>query len=297
MGSDSVEVVDSAAMEWERGIDVVNSMAPEWRTNLGDDESVERAYQLYFQKTLYADPSTTRKVDVIRCDPGYADVTAAYHDSVEESYVLAGVADMANEGAFGANGYFWRPPGWIHRGRTEVGFTSVLFIEGNNPSEGSGPASRRIYPDDTLGQYGLNAKTDEERFGPRGWPRYVDTAVVPWQPAVNYARSQAPLGDFGLDQCQVKVLSSNVYSGSQTVLLGFKPGYSQGSSGHYLSGVELFVLSGSLRHGGRQYSEGTYVRIPAGVEIDPLESSGGARVLAKCDGLLGFVAGSAVRRQ
>lgn len=283
----AITVVDSAAMDWVNGLDVVNSMTPEWRDHLGDIDAVRSSYQKYSQKTLYEDEESTRRVDIIRCDPGYADVTAAYHDSVEETYILAGCADMSNEGEFVQTGYFWRPPGWIHRGRTSVGFTSVLFIEGKNPDEGSGPASRRIRSDDEMGVCGY--AEGEMRPAPRGWIKCPDSQLLPWEPGPSYARSQAMMNDFGLDSCDFKVLSRNVNTGAQTMLVRLREGYKQARGGTYLSELMIYVISGAFNIGGKPHGEGTFMHLEAGGALEPVATQSEAILLVKCRGLFGFV--------
>ena len=102
--------VDTNAVAWENGLSVVRAMAPEFRANLGPEDQVEQLYVKYNQKTLHIDVPTSRRIDLIRIDAGYRDLTNAYHDSVEECLVLEGELDLDGEGHFEAGDYFWRPP-------------------------------------------------------------------------------------------------------------------------------------------------------------------------------------------
>ncbi len=83
-------IVDTESLKWDNGLDVIKTMAPEFRDNLGPADAVAKAYVKFNQKTLRIDPKTTRRGDLIRLEPGYSDVTHAYHDSVEECLVLEG---------------------------------------------------------------------------------------------------------------------------------------------------------------------------------------------------------------
>jgi ChrR-like protein with cupin domain len=280
-------VIETGAMEWENGLDVVNHMAPEFGRNLGPAEDVARVYVKYRQKTLRIDPKTTQRLDLIHLDPGYGDLTDAYHDSVEECLFLAGECDLSGEGHFVAGDYFWRPPGWIHSARTTPGFEALLMLEGVSDGDRSGPVSRRIRPAHEAGTNALTAD-HEEAIGPRGWVRCLHTDLVAWQPGSAFARSQGRLEDFDLDHATFKVLSSNSVSGAQSLLVRLGPGYGQKAAGRNSAALEWFVLEGGVDLGTREAKKGTYVYRPPGLAEPPMRSDGGALLFMKTKGWLDF---------
>ncbi len=282
-------VVDTEAMEWENGLDVVNHMAPEFGSNLGPAEDVARVYVKYRQKTLRIDPKTTQRLDLIHLDPGYGDLTDAYHDSVEECLFLKGECDLTGEGHFVAGDYFWRPPGWIHSARTTPGFEALLMLEGVSDGDRSGPVSRRIRP---AHEAGTNALTtdNEQAIGPRGWVRCLHTGLVAWEPGPAFARRQGQLKDFDLDHTMFKSLSANPLTGAQSLQVRLRPGYRQKSAGRYSATVEFFVLEGDVNLGTQSARKGSYVYQPAGLEGPPMMSDGGALLFMKTNGWLEFSA-------
>jgi len=280
-------VVDTSTMEWENGLSVVNHMTPEFGRNLGPADDVRRVYVKYNQKTLRIDPQTTQRLDFIRIDPGYGDLTDAYHDSVEECLFLSGECELNGEGHFEAGDYFWRPPGWVHSASTPPGFEALLMLEGVSEGDGSGPVSRRIRP---AGEAGTNAITkDHDRaIGPRGWVRRLHTDLVAWQPGPAYARGQGELDGFDLGHASFKVLSANPVTGAQSLLVRFQPGYRQKAAGRHSSAVEFFVLEGGLRMGEHEIGKGAYIYRPAGSAEPAMQSEHGARIFMKVKGWLDF---------
>jgi ChrR Cupin-like domain len=279
--------LDTAAMEWENGLDVVKHMNPEFGRNLGPPDEVAKVYVKYKQKTLRIDPETTQRLDFIHLDPGYADLTDAYHDSVEECLFLSGECDLSGEGHFVAGDYFWRPPGWVHSARTPSGFTALLMLEGISEGDGSGPVSRRIRPAEEAGTNAIT-KDRDRAIGPRGWVRCLHTDLVAWQPGPAYARGQGQLDDFDLEHASFKVLSANPTTGAQSLLVRVQRGYRQKAPGRHSSAVEFFVLDGSLQMGGRELEQGSYVYRPERSAEPPVESEHGARLFMKVKGRLDF---------
>ncbi|UMG93705.1 hypothetical protein [Nocardioides sp. TF02-7] len=177
--SEPVTVVDNESLPWVNGGEVFASMEPAFRDNLGDDpELVERLLSRYWMKQLWIDGSS-RRIDHVRTDPGYVDLSEAYHDSVEEAYFLGGEATLSAEGTFVAGDYFWRPPGWVHMAEAPEGFECILMMEGEDASEGSGRVSRVVRPDEEAGH---NPTASGERaIGPRGYVRRVETRYQVWR--------------------------------------------------------------------------------------------------------------------
>jgi hypothetical protein len=282
-------VVDTDAMEWENGLDVVNHMAPEFGRNLGPAADVARVYVKYRQKTLRIDPKTTQRLDLIHLDPGYGDLTDAYHDSVEECLFLKGECDLSGEGHFVAGDYFWRPPGWIHSARTAPGFEALLMLEGVSDGDRSGPVSRRIRPANEAGTNALTAD-QEQAIGPRGWVRCLHTDLVAWQPGPAYARGQGRLENFDIDHAMFKVLSANPVTGAQSLLVRLSRGYRPKAAGRHAATVEFFVLEGHVQLGTQEAGKGSYVYRPAGLEEPPMTSDRGALLFMKTKGWLDYAA-------
>lgn len=278
--------VDTAAVPWENGLDVVGAMAPEFRANLGPQDRIPEVYVKYNQKTLRIDPDTGRRLDLIRLDPGYRDLTNAYHDSVEECFVLGGAFSLDGEGHFTAGDYFWRPPGWVHAAETPQGFLALLGLQGMDPKEGSGPVSRRIRPDREAGTNALHAAGDDAAMGPRGWVRCQPTSLLAWQPGPVFSRDQGPLEGFDLERIAFRVLSRNPWTGGQSLLVRLDPGYAQEGAALATAAIECYVVAGSCRLGDDALGEGSYLYSPPGTVEPALSSRDGATLFAKIDGWL-----------
>ena len=280
-------LVNTNEMPWTSGLEVVAKMTPEFGRNLGPADEVKRAYQKFKQKILRLDPDTTQRLDLIQIDAGYADLTDAYHDSVEECLFLSGDCDLSGEGHFVGDDYFWRPPGWVHSARTKDGFEALLLLQGVSSGDGSGPVSRRIRPASEAGTNALTSDLDQA-IGPRGWVRRLHTRLVAWQPGSAYARGQGPLDLFDTGHIAVKILSSNPVTGSQSILLRLDPGYRQGRAGRHSAATEFFVLDGSLSIGDCDLDKRCYCyRPPHDVEA-PMTSASGATLFMKVNGWLDF---------
>ena len=279
-------VVDTQNMPWENGIDVVKHMAPEFGGNLGPPEEVAKTYVKYRQKTLRIDAETTQRLDYIHLQAGYADLTDAYHDSVEECLFLKGECDLNGEGHFVAGDYFWRPPGWVHSASTKTGFEAVLMLEGVSESDASGPVTRHVRPGEEAGT-NLLSKNLDKAIGPRGWVRCLHTDLVAWQPGRAFARSQGPLDGFDLEHTSFKVLSSNPLTGAQSLLVQLHPGY-QSEAGHHSATVEFFVIDGRLHIGKREIGSGSYVYRQTGLSQPGLTCDNGAKLLMKAKAWLDF---------
>ncbi|MER5458003.1 hypothetical protein ABT008_24840 [Micromonospora sp. NPDC002389] len=177
----TVTIVDSTTLPWVNGQDVYDSMEPAFRDNFGGDpEQVRDLLSRYWMRSLWLDRESTRRIDHVRATPGYRDLSEAYHDSVEESYFLGGVAELSAEGRLVEGDYFWRPPGWVHKAWSDEGFENILCMEGEVASEHSGRVSRVVCPDDRAGAQARDGA--DGGVGPRGYQRRVESRFVPWTP-------------------------------------------------------------------------------------------------------------------
>lgn len=277
-------IVDTNAMEWENGLDVVNAMVPAFRENLGPAELVPETYRKYWQKALYHDPETSRRIDLIRLESGYADLTDAYHDSVEECLFLEGDCRLTGEGDFSGGDYFWRPPGWIHSASTKNGFLALLSLEGR--SDESGPTSRNIRPSELAGTNGIySPEQHDAAIGPRGWIKRLDTNLVAWQPGTAFARTEGSLPD--PEHFSAKVLSKNPSNGKQSLLVRLHPGF-RAPAGSFTADQQFFVLLGGLTVGDEVLDTGCYFYRPAGSTEGPVASDAGALLFFKSDGWLDY---------
>lgn len=248
----TMRLVDDRDVAWTTGAEVIATMAPRWREHLGPPDVVDAAYRLYRQKNYALEP-TTRRFDVIRCEAGYADATAAYHDTVEESLILEGTCIIDGEGVFEAGDYFWRPPGWVHRSRTDVGFTALLSLEGVNPAEGSSGASRVVRTQQLAGH-----RADGHLGTTGGRDRVLRLGIDQVAPL---GADVVPLPWAGGTTADVRVLSSHAVSRAATVIIDLPDGAT-------LDGVpagglasQAYVMSGRLLADGRELATGCYLAL------------------------------------
>lgn len=274
--SPAVSVVDAATLRWVDGREVFESMEPAFRENIAADGDVDRILALlekYSIRTLWIDPSTTRRIDHLRAAPGYVDLSEAYHDSVEEALFLSGRVTLSAEGDMEAGDYFWRPPGWVHAAETDDGFEAILMMEGEDDSEGSGRVSRVPCPDDRVGHHD-RAESADDPIGPRGYVRRAETRFMVWRP---HDDSVTGLGGAGL---RSKELSCNVDTGACSMLVQAPAGWtSEGERRHR----ERFVVvtEGSIRADGTDLGVGSLVHAQPGVGLPSLSSADGATLLVK----------------
>ncbi|MBL8383274.1 MAG: cupin domain-containing protein [Burkholderiales bacterium] len=279
-------IVDSAALPWESGLDYLKTLAPAFRDNLGPPDQVEANFAKYWQKTLFLDPGTTRRIDLVRLAPGYRDLTHCCHDSVEEAYILGGEVRIDGEGVFTAGDYFWRPPGWVHHAASPAGVELVLGFEGR--SSESGAVTRAVCAPAAAGTNALFPADDERALGTRGRVRQVVSRFLVWQPGPAFARGEGPLAGFDLERLAVRVLSRNPVGGQQTLLLRLAPGYRQAGRGAHGACLQALVLSGAVSLGERVLGPGAFMHRPAQAVEAPLASEGGALLYVKVDGRLDF---------
>ena len=177
----AVTIVNGPELEWVNGRDAYETMEPAFRNNFGGDEDQVRGLlSKYWMRSLWLDPESTRRIDHIRTEPGYVDLSEAYHDSVEEGFFRGGDCTLSAEGLMGAGDYFWRPPGWVHKAWTTDGFDTILCMEGEVDSEGSGRVSRVICADHEAGEQSRDG--EEGGIGPRGYVRRAESRYMTWRP-------------------------------------------------------------------------------------------------------------------
>ncbi|WP_157962410.1 hypothetical protein [Homoserinimonas sp. OAct 916] len=269
-------VVDGPAAPWVNGADVYESMEPAFRDNLGGTPGkVEELLTRYWMRTLWIDPTTSRRIDHVRTEPGYIDLCEAYHDSVEEAYFLSGAVHLTAEGSFVGGDYFWRPPGWVHMAKSEQGFESILMMEGESPGDGSGRVSRVVRADHEAGSNPVFEGASG--IGPRGYVRRAETRFMVWRP------HDDTVTGLGSTRLSSKLLSSNAVTEAATVLVALPKGTST-----QLETVprERFVIStsGTVTVDGQSLGACSLVHIPAGAPAPTLSCTEDAEILVKAGG-------------
>jgi len=278
-------IVDTAAMDWISGPDLLASMDEGFRANLGPADEVDDAFANYLVKPLLREAGG-RRMDLARFTPGYRDATACFHRSSEEGFVIDGTFDLSFEGHFAAEHYFWRPPGWVHGTiKTDAGATAIFSFEADSEVEQSGPVTRDIAEYSQTGTNLLLDESDPARFGPRGYVPNVAGGLVARRPGALWLGDDATAAALDADRLTVRVLSENISTGGGTFLWDLKPGYAQPGPVALTSIWHFFVVSGSVTIGGTSYPAGTWVYLPAGVELGALGSPEGATLFVKPDAL------------
>ena len=274
-----MKIVRTADAPWTSGSEVIESMTPAWREHLGPKGQVEEAYRYYRQRSLCNDQVSTRRFDEIELMPGYSDATAAYHDSVEESYIIFGVSIIDGEGSFEGGDYFWRPPGWVHMAHTTTGFRAIISLEGECVGEGSERASRVIRP---LEELGTNALPESDRLvPPRG--RVVKCSASEIEPGLSRSGVEFPWATDGITDARIRILSHNPQFGSFSSVFDFEPNTVFGGVQLPKLDVQLFVISGSCKIGEIELSQGDYVEIDAGEMPGELLAMETTQVFVKCN--------------
>jgi hypothetical protein len=282
-----VTVVDTTGMDWIKGADLLADMDPGFRANLGPSDEVSAVFECYLVKPLLKEDATGRRVDLCQFLPGYRDVTACFHDSAEEGYVIDGELALAGEGDFASGDYFWRPPGWVHGAvGTSMGATALICFEGDRPSDGSGPNSREIRPYSEAGANGAYADDHAVAIGPRGRIAHLSSRWLPWQSAALWPGLSADARTaWNADNVSVRTLGMNVVNGASSSLWRIAPGYAQPEALTARDTLMFFVLEGSVTFNGVERGAGTFVYQPAGAELGAVASSG-ATLFVKCDAQL-----------
>ena len=271
-----VTVVDGESVEWINGAAAFATMAPAFRDNLGNPARVEELLSKYWLRPLWVDPVSTRRIDHVRTEPGYQDLSEAYHDSVEEALFLKGSVDLTAEGHLQAGDYFWRPPGWVHSAGSANGFECLLMMEGEDPAEGSERVSRVVRADDEAGRFARPGAA-EAAVGPRGYVRRLETRFLPDEELDD---AQTRLLDDRAAPLRGRVLSRNASTRSASVLVSVPAGW--------VSAVPpvdrerfLVVVDGALSVDGKEVTPCSLVRIAPGSAGPRLTSEEGCRLLVK----------------
>jgi hypothetical protein len=279
----SPTIIDTNTREWMSGPDVLAEMNEGFRSNLGARDEVSDAFDHYLVMPLLREESG-RRMDLARFTPGYRDVTACYHESSEEGFVIDGTFDLAFEGHFAAEHYFWRPPGWVHGTiKTDAGATAIFTFEAKSDTELSGPVTRTIAEYDQAGQNPLLEESDPTRIGPRGYVPNVAGGLVARHPGSAWIGDDATAAALDGDHLVVRVLSENIVTGGGSFLWDLQPGYAQPAAVALTEIMHFFVVSGDIAIAGEAHPAGTWVYIPAGVELGAVTSSTGATLYTKVD--------------
>lgn len=278
-------IVETSELEWISGPDLLESMGAEFRANLGPADKVAAAFECYLVKPLLREPVTGRRMDLAKFRPGYHDVTACYHDSVEEGFVIDGTFDLAFEGHFAAEHYFWRPPGWVHGTiKTDAGATAIFTFEGVRPEEMSGPVTRVVADYDQVGQNLALDRNDPRATGTRGYIPNVAGEFVAKVPASTWPGLEPTDVDaLGLSGAVMRTLSMDLTTGAAVSLWTLPAGFEQRDATTLSTTVQYFLLEGDLAVGDRSLGEHAYIYQPAGAELPPLRSAGGALLFVRSD--------------
>jgi hypothetical protein len=276
-------IVDTNAMDWISGPDLLADMNEGFRSNLGPTYDVADAFSHYLVKPLLREEGG-RRMDLARFTPGYRDVTACYHDSAEEGFCIEGSFDLAFEGHFGPESYFWRPPGWVHGTiKTDEGAMAIFSFEAESTVEQSGPVTRIVSEYADAGSNPLLEADDPKRIGPRGYLPNVAGALVARRPGTDWVTDPAAAAALDADRLVVRVLSENVHTGGGTFLWDLQPGYQQSSAVTLADTLHFFVVSGDVAIDDEKHAAGTWVYLPAGTSLGALSSPSGATLFVKAD--------------
>ncbi len=280
----TVNIINTEEIDWIKGAALLADMDPGFRANLGPSEEVNEVFECYLVKPLLKEEGSGRRVDLCRFLPGYRDVTACFHDSAEEGFVMSGDLKLAGEGDFEAGDYFWRPPGWVHGAiGTSAGSSALICFEGNRPSDGSGPNSRDIRPYSTAGTNGRFAEGEQGAIGPRGRIAHLASRLLPWQPATKWpGLADSSRAAWCADKFSVRTLSLNVVNGASSSIWRLESGFEQPRAFVATDTVMFFVLEGSVLIDGNERGPGTFIYQPAGAKSSPF-SSAGATLFVKSD--------------
>lgn len=283
----TVSIVDTTEHDWIKGPALLADMDPGFRANLGPSDEVNEVFECYLVKPLLREEGTGRRVDLCQFLPGYRDVTACFHDSAEEGFVMTGDLQLAGEGDFEDGDYFWRPPGWVHGAvGTSAGATALICFEGDRPSDGSGPNSRDIRPYDAAGSNGLFGEGEEGAIGPRGRIAHQSSRLLPWQSGTTWPGiDDAARAAWCADKLSVRTLSLNVVNGASSSIWQVESGFSQAEAVVAKDTLMFFVVEGSVVVEGLERGPGTFIYLPTGAELAPM-SSAGATLFVKSDSAL-----------
>ena len=282
---DSDTILDTTLIPWENGLQVLDKMTPKFRSNLGPREEIADTFEKYWQKSLHQDESNTRRIDLVYLDEGYRDLTYAYHDSVEECYVLKGDLQMGGEGELRQGDYFWRPPGFVHATQETTGFYAILGFQGVDKAEASGAVTRHIRPQVDRGINFIYPDNLDLAVGPRGWIRRLPAGIIAWQRSPNIFTNIDFLDSDKSGLLETKILSVNYTLSGATILLRLLPGYSVSITDEHASPWELFILDGELNLDDYVCTAEHYIRLSRLDNITKISSESGSIAYVKIDSM------------
>lgn len=264
-----------ATAQWVNGLDAVHGFTEQFKQNLGPAEKLPDMLGRYWVRNLYYDPDTTTRIDHIRNDPGYRDLTYSYHRSVEESLVLHGGLIFDPEGEFQAGDYFWRPAGFSHIAvHAEFGAESLLMMTGVDEEEDSGVGDRNICPPETAGRNLLHPDGSRRSVGSRGWIRRLKTPDLAWSRVVEPGWYPV-LGD----GVQAKELSRNPTTRAVSALQQLPRGVTATVTAEPRR-VFAFVTAGRLESELGPLEYGTALLLPPGASLQ-LRATNPAQLFVK----------------
>lgn len=281
--ANELTIVDTNDIPWLTGAEILAEMSPAFVANLGPEEEVKKAFDHYYIKPLLREEGTGRRFDMAQFTPGYRDVTACFHESAEEGFMLSGTLDLAYEGHFAPLSYFWRPPGWVHGARgTEAGATALFSFEAERPEDGSGPVTRAVAPYDEAGHNALLDEDSDWWIGPRGYvPNVNGNFVARLKGSKAFEESLHSALD--ARNLTIRVLSNNVVNGGGTFLWDLAPGYAQPQPTTFTSTYHFFVVDGAITIDGTTHEAGTWVYVPSRTALGAITSPSGALLYLKMD--------------
>ncbi|MCY4087961.1 MAG: hypothetical protein OXG37_14045 [Actinomycetia bacterium] len=276
MAKPFIPCLDTSTLEW-RGGEAYHELSAEFDPGEVEDDTY---YDAFAVKVLAFDEKTGAQTKRERYRAGFVHHNYGYHRCNEEVYTLSGrfrypdSAELFTEGC-----YVYRPPGWIHNGevyedtevivRHDALFTMVT---------GHGEDELRT-----------NVLFDEPAaaVGPRGFVVHRNANFEAWIPGENFLRGQEPWEDSYEGELWVKVLSRDVVTDAQTLIMRLGPGFRFAEPGFLSAGEESYVLAGDITIGEDRLGPAFFTSRPAGYVYGPVESSGGCVLYASFDGPLG----------
>ena len=275
MAKPFIPCLDTNALEW-RGGEAYHELSEEFDPGEVEDDTY---YDAFAVKVLAFDDETGAQTKRERYRAGFVQHNYGYHRCGEEVYTLSGrfrypdSAELFTEGC-----YVYRPPGWIHNGEV-YDDAEVIVRHDQLFSMITG------YAEDELR---TNVLFDDatEAVGPRGFVVHRNANFEVWTPGETFLRLQGPWDDAPEGELWVKVVSRDVQTGAQTLLMKLGAGFRLTEPGFATASEESYVLSGELTIGDDWLGPEFFYSRPAGYVYGPVESSGGCVLYASFDGPL-----------
>lgn len=242
-------------------------------------------------KVLRIDGSTKGETKLNFQPPGFFQPIARYHPVSEEWFRIVGEGVPADEQNFAgeiqynidrAGYYTWRPPGWVHDGHTVVETMGIVIYDG--------PASLVDVPKDMAGKNAMYPDDPLKAIGTRGYIKRLDTNSLPWIPMAMMPVISFSGGIHSLKYLSYKLLSFDVITGAQTLLIKLNAGYSDEEIGRTNHTLEMFVLSGALSMAEKVFGKYGYAYLPKGFDLGVLRTSSDQDciIFLKSEGKLSF---------